>query len=81
MTPSPLERVSDAGSVSDARQCCCYVCLSKIPVPDDPLGRNRAQMYMVTCPKCGNKRCPHATYHAELCTNSNEPGQPGSRYE
>lgn len=33
------------------------------------------------CSICGNKRCPHATHHVFLCTNSNEPGQLGSDYE
>jgi len=36
---------------------------------------------MILCPKCGNKRCPHSTDHNLECTDSNEPGQPGSRYE
>ena len=36
---------------------------------------------MVLCPTCGNKRCPHATDHRHSCTNSNEPGQPGSIYQ
>lgn len=36
--------------------------------------------YFVACTKCGNKRCPHATDCALQCTESNEPGQPGSRY-
>ena len=36
---------------------------------------------MVVCPNCGNKRCPKATDHTLECTNSNEPGQKGSRYE
>lgn len=35
---------------------------------------------MEVCPTCGNKRCPRATDHNLPCTNSNEPGQPGSRY-
>ena len=35
---------------------------------------------MIVCPTCGNKRCPRATDHRFTCTNSNEPGQPGSRY-
>lgn len=35
---------------------------------------------MILCPTCGNKRCPRATNHNNPCTNSNEPGQPGSRY-
>jgi len=36
---------------------------------------------MVVCTNCGNKRCPKATDHTLECTNSNEPGQKGSRYE
>lgn len=35
---------------------------------------------MVVCPKCGNKRCPHANDTIYECTGSNEPGQPGSAY-
>ena len=35
----------------------------------------------VACPDCGNKRCPKAHNHANPCTNSNEPGQPGSSWE
>jgi hypothetical protein len=35
---------------------------------------------MIVCPRCGNKRCPHASDHRNACTNSNEPGQPGSVY-
>ena len=34
----------------------------------------------VVCPECGNKRCPKATDHNNPCTNSNDPGQPGSIY-
>lgn len=36
--------------------------------------------YMILCPKCGNKRCPHANDHRNSCTNSNDLGQPGSAY-
>jgi ribosomal protein L32 len=35
---------------------------------------------MIVCSECGNKRCPHATNHIYACTDSNEPGQPGSVY-
>jgi hypothetical protein len=35
---------------------------------------------MALCPDCGNKRCPKANDHRNTCTNSNEPGQPGSAY-
>lgn len=27
------------------------------------------------------KRCPHASDHDLTCTNSNDPGQPGSVYQ
>lgn len=37
-------------------------------------------MRMVLCPECGNKRCPRSTHHDNACTNSNEPGQPGSSW-
>lgn len=40
-----------------------------------------SDMRMVLCPDCGNKRCPRATNHRNLCTNSNEAGQPGSSWE
>jgi hypothetical protein len=49
----------------------CWACLDAAHLT--PLG-------MVVCERCGHKRCPHATNHLNLCTNSNEPGQPGSRY-
>lgn len=35
---------------------------------------------MVVCELCGNKRCPHSDDHRNACSNSNEPGQPDSRY-
>lgn len=35
---------------------------------------------MVLCQLCGNKRCPHAADCTLACTDSNEPGQPGSNY-
>lgn len=38
-------------------------------------------MTFQVCATCGNKRCPKATDHRLDCTNSNEPGQKGSRYE
>lgn len=37
-------------------------------------------MRMALCPECGNKRCPKANDHRHACTDSNEPGQPGSAY-
>lgn len=36
---------------------------------------------MILCPKCGNKRCPHADHHDNACTRSNELNQLGSAYD
>lgn len=55
----------------------CYRCLDgKVNEYGWPITATR----MITCVMCGNKRCPHATDHELDCTDSNEPGQPGSRY-
>lgn len=60
-------------------QCHCYNCNK------DRLDETGRLPYvatrMIVCPTCGNKRCPHSTDHNLPCTNSNEPGQPGSRYQ
>lgn len=56
--------------------CWCFDCLKDMKEDGWPLTLTR----MILCPVCGNKRCPHATNHNNPCTNSNEPGQPGSRY-
>ncbi len=37
--------------------------------------------FMILCKICGNKRCPKATDCSLECTNSNEIGQKGSRYQ
>jgi hypothetical protein len=44
-------------------------------------GGDQLQRNMIVCERCGNKRCPHATYHGLECTGSNEPGQFGSSYD
>lgn len=66
--------------------CHCWMCQRDIPVATSDVGlpggsvltRGMTQMFL--CPRCGNKRCPHATDHREACTGSNEPGQMGSQY-
>ena len=55
----------------DMSKCHCYNCADSY----SKMSR------MIVCPTCGNKRCPKATDHHNECTNSNEPGQKGSRYE
>jgi hypothetical protein len=69
-----LERMTQNAEelgLNDEPKCGCQTC-RPITLTD---------MRMVLCPKCGNKRCPHATNHELACTGSNEPGQKGSSYE
>jgi hypothetical protein len=56
-------------------KCGCITCVDARPIGWlPPTSRTR----MIVCEFCGNKRCPHATYHGNECTGSNEPGQAGS---
>ena len=50
----------------------CHKCYDRVGI---------APRHMILCNKCGNKRCPRASDHSLECTNSNEPGQPGSIYK
>lgn len=54
----------------------CHNCVTV----GEPIGLPLTALRMIVCPECGNKRCPKATNHINECTNSNEPGQPGSVY-
>lgn len=60
-------------------KCWCYDCLDNLldPITMLPVTTHT----FIVCPNCGNKRCPKATNHNLECTGSNDPGQPGSRYE
>ena len=62
----------------DFPPCGCYSCMSKIK---DANGISLTSYTFIVCPDCGNKRCPRATNHNLECTNSNNIGQEGSRYE
>jgi hypothetical protein len=59
-------------------QCGCYNCMNEIK---DARGWPLTMSTFIVCPDCGNKRCPKSTDHNLACTNSNDPGQPGSRYQ
>lgn len=59
-------------------QCYCYNCNKNYTEPGQIIPYVMTRM--ILCPECGNKRCPHSTDHNLKCTNSNDPGQPGSRY-
>ena len=62
----------------DGLPCGCYKCLEQQMDPRALLPRTMNTF--IVCPDCGNKRCPKATDHTLVCTDSNEPGQQGSRY-
>ena len=59
--------------------CYCYNCNKDYYEPGSTVPYVASRM--IVCPQCGNKRCPHSTDHSFACTGSNDPGQPGSRYE
>ena len=59
-------------------ECYCYNCLNEIK---DARGWPVTMYTFIVCPDCGNKRCPKSTDHNLTCTDSNEPGQEGSRYQ
>lgn len=65
-------------NATEKPSCHCYNCLRDYVEPGSNLPYVTTRM--IVCPECGNKRCPHATDHTLSCTDSNEPGQPGSRY-
>lgn len=64
----------------------CHACLAKYAEGIEALGASFADVLnvrsgsFVICPECGNKRCPKATWHGHVCTDSNAPGQAGSVY-
>lgn len=62
--------------MSEAK-CNCRRCIEE---RDDrnAMGFPLTATRFIVCAICGNKRCPHATDHRHVCTDSNEPGQPGS---
>lgn len=59
--------------------CTCHRCIRENDLRG-PGGLPLSGTRMITCPQCGNKRCPKASDHRLACTESNEPGQHGSIY-
>lgn len=64
----------------------CYRCATEEQERREAVEGLSAEVMMITsgrmfcCPMCGNKRCPHATDHRNVCTRLNDSGQAGSRY-
>lgn len=55
----------------------CHTCLIGVI---SEFGFPETSTRMITCSDCGNKRCPKATDHENMCTGSNASGQVGSIY-
>lgn len=72
-------RANKSATVVEKPQCYCYNCNKDYTEPGAMIPYVATRM--IVCPTCGNKRCPHSTDHNLPCTNSNEPGQTGSRYQ
>lgn len=62
-------------------ECGCITCLNESGIKCPVMGIPISNTFMVLCPSCGNKRCPHATDHKNECTHSNTSGQKGSIFE
>ena len=63
---------------NDKPNCYCYNCNKNYTESNNTIPFVMSRM--IVCPSCGFKCCPHATDHNLACTNSNEPGQVGSKY-
>jgi len=60
----------------------CHKCLKeKLVRFGSRLSVPVASTRFILCPECGNKRCPKASDHSLICSDSNEPGQNGSVYK
>ena len=72
----------------NSETCGCMTCYEKrlesrnLDFKEHVLALYEAEMHFrYACEICGNKRCPHHSNHLLPCTNSNEPGQPGSKFK
>lgn len=72
-----LDSSKDLDGVSRPTQgtnnCSCRACLRD---QRDENGIPKLLSTFVVCTQCGNKRCPKAQNHLNICTKSNAPNQP-----
>lgn len=72
--------IESAFRQEQVRTCRCHKCCDDFDIRS-PYGTRWQKFQMITCPLCGNKRCPKASDHRNKCTRSNATGQAGSIYE
>lgn len=68
-------------SAEEPGLCGCWSCVNDRAEEMEGFQGFLYTQRFIVCEHCGNKRCPHATAHILDCTGSNEPNQPGSRYQ
>jgi len=78
--------VYESKSVNISEFCGCHKCVNSRIELNANLAFHQTFVgpsvpgWRYACEICGNKRCPHHSDHTLACTDSNEPGQPGSLY-
>lgn len=84
-TRAEFERVRDLTWPAPPVQvdCWCITCEAMVLEARTMNGDQDAwaDARFIVCPICGNKRCPRANHHDNLCTGSNATGQAGSAWE
>lgn len=78
VTAAQMPRVFVDEARTQNAPCGCHRCI--VERGDTVAGIPLTLARMILCPRCGNKRCPHASDHRFACTGSNAVGQEGSRY-
>ncbi len=68
-----LPQAASRTNATQPSHCNCRACLRD---QRDENGFPKLLSTFVVCSQCGNKRCPKAQNHQNLCTNSNAPNQP-----
>jgi hypothetical protein len=60
------------------RGCPCRACV-RARNAADPMMKVRDMPAAIICPRCGNKRCPHANHHEIPCLgDAVQPGKVGA---
>lgn len=78
MNEQPAHNATDAGWLEWVWAADCWGCQAERVDAYLEFKKGWPTTPMIVCPFCGNKRCPRASWHYNICTGSNESGQEGS---